>query len=291
MATSKAIENQITDMASLGGIVTVYKEIAAARITRTRNSVLKSHTFLTEINSVFENVKTSYRQKLEDIARQKKVKDVSHLSFIKHNGKTVDIFMASNTGLYGDIIKRTFDLFLKNTKNSGHDVAVMGRLGLTLVEEAKFPPPYAYFDFPDQKMDEAKLSEIANYLVRYEKVVVYYEEFQTLVRQDPVVSDISGNLIQSQSTNSSTPATRYFFEPSLENVLAFFEKQIFVLILEQTIRDSQLAKFAARLILLDSASENINKKLNIMIFEAIRLRHREKNKKQSQTFASMSLWG
>ncbi len=290
MATRKIIEAEIGDLAGLGGIVTTYKEIAATRITRTRNSVLKSHTFLTEINEMFFQVKTSYRQEVARFTNQKKLKDPSKISFIKHNGKTVAVYLSSNTGLYGDIVKRTFDLFSKEARGTGYDIAVMGRLGLRLVEESNFPPPYAYFDFPDQRMDDQKLREIASYLIKYEKVVVFYEQFQTLVNQVPVVSDISGNSLSAAQTTSA-PALKYLFEPSLEKVLQFFEKEIFAQVFEQTIRDSQLAKFASRLVTLDAASENIKKRLDRIVFEAVRLSHREKNKKQSQTFSSMNLWG
>jgi len=290
MASIKAVEQEIGGLASLGGIVTTYKEIAATRITRTKTSVTKSHIFVEEINEVYQQVRESYRQELEALAKQKKVADPSKLSFTKHNGKTVSVFLSSNTGLYGDIVQRTFDLFAKENLNQGHDIAVMGRLGLYLVQQAKFPPPYAYFDFPDNRVDDQKLREIALYLIKYEKVVVYYEQFQTLVKQQAIATDISGNSL-SQVPTADTPIIKFLFEPSLEQVLEFFEKEIFAAILEQSIRDSQLAKFASRLVTLDSASENIKKRLGIMIGDATRLKHRVKNRKQNQTFSSMSLWG
>ncbi len=294
MRTKKQTEIEIISLSGLGGIIETYKEIAATRITRTRSSVLKSHIFLEEINGVYEQVKSSYRRQLEEIAKHKR-SDKNSPTFLKTNGKTIHLFLSSNTGLYGDIVARTFYLFIQNTTNidrSKADVAVIGRLGLFLVEESKYPPPYFYFDFPDQKVDEKELERIALFLLQYEKVIVYYQEFKTLVKQAAVVSDISGNELNLEQTikPSQGPQVKYLFEPSLERVLQFFEKEIFASIFEQTIRDSQLAKFASRLITLDAASENIRKKLRATIFENIKLKHRDKNRKQSQTFSSMSLW-
>lgn len=294
MQSKKQTESEIVTLAGLGGIVETYKEIAATRITRTRTSVLKSHNFLSEINMVFEQIKTSYRRQLETLVAAKKNKNTGNVTFSEHNGKTVMIFLSSNTGLYGDIIARTFDLFAQDAEKadkSKTDLAVVGRLGLFLVEEAKFPPPYFYFDFPDQAVDEKKLGEMASFLLQYEKVVVYYQEFKTLVRQAPVASDISGNILESTKTAGVTASSvKYLFEPSLEKILAFFEKEIFASIFEQTVRDSQLAKFASRMVTLDAASESIRKKLKQAVFENTRLTHRAKNRKQSQTFSSMSLW-
>lgn len=295
MQSKKQTEAEIVSLSGLGGIVETYKEIAATRITRTRTSVLKSHNFLGEINTVYEQVKSSYRRRLEQIIKAKKEKNAKNLSFVTNNGKTALIFLSSNTGLYGDIIHRTFNLFLDEINGSdraSYDIAVVGRLGLFLVEEAKIPQPYQYFDFPDQAVPEGDIIKITNFLIQYEKVVVFYQEFKTLMKQQPVASDISGNVLDLKKTTDtpSTSSVKYLFEPSLEKVLEFFEKEIFASIFEQTVRDSQLAKFASRLVTLDSASQNIRKKLLSSIAEDVRLRHREKNRKQSQTFSSMSLW-
>lgn len=293
MRSKKQTENEIVTLAGLGGIVETYKEIAATRITRTRSSVLKSHNFLSEINMVYEQIKSSYRRQLEALVAAKK-KGAQKVSFSEHNGKTVLIFLSSNTGLYGDIIARTFELFAQDAQKADKgktDLAIVGRLGLFLVEEAKFPPPYFYFDFPDQNVDEKKLGEMASFLLQYEKVIVYYQEFKTLVRQTPVAQDVSGNILESTQISGVTASSvKYLFEPSLEKILGFFEKEIFASIFEQTVRDSQLAKFASRMVTLDAASESIRKKLKIAVFENTRLAHRAKNRKQSQTFSSMSLW-
>ncbi|HVZ11975.1 MAG TPA: FoF1 ATP synthase subunit gamma [Patescibacteria group bacterium] len=288
MATRKKIDEEIGSLASLGGIITTYKEIAASRITRTRTSVLKSHDFVGEINGVFQRVKSSYKNQVEALAKQNKGHDPSKFSFIKNNGRGIDVFLSSNTGLYGDIVRRTFDLFFEQTNMNDHEVLIIGKLGLFLAKGIGIPKEYQYFDFPDQKMDDDTLRDIVAYLIQYEHVYVYHQEFKTLVRQIAVVEDISGNVVEPEQKN--VVPVKYLFEPSLEKVLEFFEKEIFASIFEQTIKDSQLAKFAARLVTLDAASENIRKRLNHAVFDAIRIKHREKNRKQSQTFASMSLW-
>lgn len=288
MQTRKVVENQIGGLSDLRSIVDIYKEIAATRITRTRTSVLKRHKFLGEINEIFQQVKSSYRREVERLMRAKKTKDPSKISFVKKNGKTVLVFLSANAGLYGNIVSRTFELFLEEAKRGNYDLVVIGKLGRFMIQDSEFKN-YKYFDLPDQTVEEDKIREIALFLIQYEKIVVFYQQFQTLVNQEPVFSDISGNTGLAQ-TPATSEVVKYLFEPSLEKVLEFFEKEIFSSIFEQTIRDSQLSKFASRLVTLDAASENIKKKLSVMVFEAIRLRHREKNKNQNQMYSSMSLW-
>jgi F0F1-type ATP synthase gamma subunit len=164
MATQKIISEEIGSLSSLGGVVETYKEIAATRITRTRNSVLKSRDFLNEINQIFQRVKTSYKLDVERLMKLKRISDRAKLTFVKKNGKTVYVFLSANTGLYGDVVRRTFLEFRKaaqSAKNEGNHVAIIGRLGLYINRESGLPDPYRYFDFPDQSIDDKRLHEIA----------------------------------------------------------------------------------------------------------------------------------
>ena len=59
----------------------------------------------------------------------------------------------------------------------------------------------------------------------------------------------------------------YFFEPSLEEVVIFFETEIFASLLEQVFHESRLAKTASRMMLLDRASQNIDKSFDRLFFQ------------------------
>lgn len=72
--------------------------------------------------------------------------------------------------------------------------------------------------------------------------------------------------------------------------MEFFEKEIFASIFQQTIFESELAKFAARMVSLDFSSENTKKRLKQVTLAGQRIKHQESNKKQLGMFASMKLW-
>ena len=167
---------------------------------------------------------------------------------------------------------------------------MVGRLGQTLYQESGLKNPVRFFDFPDQGIDPEKVKEMVNYLIQYERVVVFFGEFENLILQSPVMEDISGNKVEESQTSDTQSNIKYLFEPALEKILSLFEKEIFSIIFEQTIRESQLAKFASRMVTLESATDNIRKRLSLMSFEDDKIIHRQTNKKQNQTFASMVLW-
>lgn len=288
MITKKDLENEIESLKGLNDMVDVYEEVAAVRIKHSRDSVLHDRIFISELSEIFNEVVFSYKKQVEALMKAKKIKNPAEFSFLDKNGKTLYVLISANTGLYGNIIKRTFDLFVENSKNTACDKLIIGKVGQGMWEVLGTKEKYYYFDFPDQNVDNEVLKKILNFLLAYKKVVVFYGQFQNLVKQDPTFSDVSGNSYVEKPLASEK--VRYFFEPSLSKILEFFEKQIFSSIFGQSVRESQLAKIASRLTTLDSASENIYKKLMDSTFQKNVSKHHEQNKKQLETFASKILW-
>ena len=70
------------------------------------------------------------------------------------------------------------------------------------------------------------------------------------------------------------------FEPSLEKILMFFETEIFASLFNHTVKESQLAKFASRVLALDQADEKMQNRLKKLQFEHTRAVHWDLNKKQ-----------
>lgn len=287
MITKKELNLEVEFLSALHTIFETYEEIAATRMGRIRSSVLGNRDFLLEINAIFQQVKFSYKTQIGMFMKNKNIKDPSKLTFIKRNGKTLYILISSNTGLYGDIIRKTYDVFIDNFKKKPGDVAIMGRLGLEIFISEKIKAPLSYFEFPDDKIDETILQKIIKYIIQYEEIFVFYEKFNSVISQSPIVTNISGDPLPWEESKF---AARYFFEPSLEKIMEFFEKEIFASIFQQTILESELAKFASRMVSLDFASENSRAKLKQVLFTKNKVRHQENNKKQLEKFASMRLW-
>ena len=263
---------------SLKMIMETYQEIAASRMQRVRTSVVSSRDFLLGINNIFQQVKSSY--KITEVKKR----------FTKYNGKTLFIFISANTGLYGDIVRRTFELFAKELRKSlsaQDDVAIIGRIGLSLFHEEFTKKTFMYFELSDDKVDLDALKKIIPHLVEYEKVLVFYGQFQSIISSQPIITSIPGNILP---MSRGTLTIKYVFEPSLEKVMAFFEQQISGSIFEQTVYESQLAKFSSRMVTLDKATETIENELKQMIIQKERIKHQTINKEQNQRLASMSLW-
>jgi ATP synthase F1 gamma subunit len=287
MITKKGLLIEGEFLTTLRNVLETYEEIAATRMGRIRSSVLASRDFLLEINAVFQQVKASYKSQIELLMKSKRIKDASKLTFIKRNGKTLYVYISANTGLYGEIVRKTYDVFIENLKKEPGDVVILGKLGMNFFKADNINAHTAYFEMSDNQIDNAVIQKIVDYIIKYEKVLVFYEQFNNVISQSPIVTNISGDPLPWEKGG---PAVKYFFEPSLEKVMEFFEKEIFASIFQQTIFESELAKFASRMVSLDFASENTKSRLKEVLIEKNRLKHQEINKRQLEKYASMKLW-
>ncbi|MEK7502665.1 MAG: F0F1 ATP synthase subunit gamma [Patescibacteria group bacterium] len=287
MATKKEVTEEFDRISTLKDVLETYEEIAAARIQNTRSSVVVGRLFIEELNYIFQQVKSSHRDEMLRRMKTRHIKDPGKLTFIERNGKTLYVLLSSNSGLYGDIIKKTSELFINLVKKEKADAVIIGRVGLELFKDAGVLTTYNYFDFPDNKVDNQALKKIISYILQYERIFIVYGRFENIVSQKPTVTGISGDPLVQEQTKTQV---KYFFEPSLDKIMKFFEAQIFASLFDQTVFESQLAKFASRMTSLEMRVENIKVILKEVAFEKEKIRHRIINKKQLETFSSMALW-
>ncbi len=117
-----------------------------------------------------------------------------------------------------------------------------------------------------------------------------------MAQQTPTVLNVSGedsSILSKQTQNAAqapTATAHYLFEPSLEKILSFFESEIFAGIIQQTVTESELARYASRITTLDIARENIDKQLRLVNLEKRFATHRMMNKKQTEALTGLSLW-
>jgi ATP synthase F1 gamma subunit len=284
MITKKQISVETDGLLSLKGLVEVYEEIAAGRMQRIRGAVLQSRQFLEGLLEVFKRVKAAYQKH-----------SLVGISTRPRNGKTVAVFVSANSGLYGDIVDRSFEKFSLFVKDANPEVVILGKLGVKMMSDRLPGRLYNYYDFSDDGVDVESFEMIMRYLVQFERILVFYGQFKTILNQEPVVTSVSGDAVQAQEgvvvdSRGREIVRQYIFEPSVEEIARVFEGQILASIFEQTLHESQLSKFASRMLALDKSVENIEQRLYRIKREGVRLSHKVQNRKQLGTFSGVSLW-
>jgi F0F1-type ATP synthase gamma subunit len=161
------------------------------------------------------------------------------------------------------------------------------------MEQLNLPQGYKYFDVPDTGFSIELIRPALAYLNTYSKIIVYYGKFNNILSQDAVSEDISSDVSEGISEGLTTEKSKvdFIFEPSLEDVLDFFETQIFSLMFNQKLHEASLARFASRVKSMELSQNNITEQLKKLRQRQKRLREMELNKKQLQMLSGKTLWG
>lgn len=278
MTNKKQIQLELDGLLGLKNLVEVYQEIAATRMQRVRGAVLQSRLFTEGLINVFSKVRAAYR------TLKNKPKQVRTL-----NGRTVAVFVSANSGLYGDIIDKTYVKFEAFVTKEKPDVVVLGRLGTKIMADRMPATFFNYFDFPDESVDADSFDMIVRYLIQFERIVVFHGQFQSILQQVPTQTLVSGQNIEI-TTIPEEKVANYLFEPSVETIAKIFEGEIMASIFEQSLHESMLSKQASRMLSLDRSLENIEQRLGRVKFDERKIHHALQNKKQLGTISGFSLW-
>lgn len=287
MQNRKQLEKDINLIGSFKGLAQAYEEISVTKMQRARGKVLASRTFLDDLSKVFSDVKGSYADEIRQLTRNKK--GIFSFSTGNKNGKTISVMISSNTKLYGDIGRKVFRLFMDEVKSANSDIYIIGRVGKEFYDQSDEKGTYQYVDFPET--DEAKkhLETVLKYLENYQNVQVYYGQFVNVITQNPVKTNVSGTKTL-EEVGESQKRVKFFFEPSIEDVLTIFENQIFGALFRQTLNESELSHVTSRIQQMEMALENIDvsqKKLNKKKKLVIK---RIESAKRLQRLSGISLW-
>lgn len=285
MLSYKEVFSEVTQLENFKTLIATYEEVASIRMRKIRSSVIASRDFNLGLATVYQDIKTSYKNEIVNLVRQKRMKSIQNLSLLSRNGKSIAVLISSSSGLYGDIVQKTYQLFRNHLLIQPCEVLIIGKFGRNLFIEEFPQKKFFFYDFYDTQDSAQQVKQIVEELIPYEQIYLFYAQFETLSSQKAIMLDIYG---QELSVKSSKEAkNKYLFEPSLKRILEFFESEIFASIVEQTFRESELARFAARMITLDSANENTQLALKKIDLQKRIIMHRMINKKQSDTLNSL----
>ncbi|MBI4079115.1 MAG: F0F1 ATP synthase subunit gamma [Candidatus Levybacteria bacterium] len=288
---SHKLKQEIETVESFRFLAQAYEEISVIKMQGVRSLVLKTRDFLEGISDVFYDVKSSYKQQIALLMKKKQSSEAG-LGFARKNGKSIAVLLSANTKLYGDIVPRTFSLFIETIAKGESDICIVGKLGRELYKETETKRPYTYFEIPDTKIIFDDLKPVVAQIFPYEEVTVFYGKFVNVINQTPTAASISGEkTFATQEEGQPQVETRFLFEPTLEKVLQFFESQIFSALFKQSVHESQLARHASRIRAMESALENIHDHLQGLQAQEKKLKRLLLGKKQNDALAGISLWG
>ena len=282
MKTLKKIKEDLKLVGTLENIIEVFEEIANIKMRQIKEKVLKSRKMFEELLACYQRVKGSYLAGVESgILKEAKFKEKQG---------TCIVFLSANELFYGGFIFQLWEktkMLIKTKKPKC--LVTIGSIGKSLISKEKFTFKSYAFEFEELKIGEKEISQVMEILENYFPIFIVHGKYERGFLQKIKITEISEKRLPPPLEEMKTPEI-YIFEPSVEEVLNFFEREIVKVLFLQTILEHHLAKLAARVIAMFQAREKakiLKRKLKI---EEMKRKKELLNKRQIELFGSHSLW-
>lgn len=267
MVTLNQISIRVNDIKGFRGLLEVYEDLAAQKIGKIRDEI------------------SQYREYAQTLTVMSSDLEIDISTVIKKNTKhSASVLISSDKGLYGNAFDALGQRFWEHLKSKDTDAFVIGSIGVELMEQSGINIKYTFI-----KSDEESLVELWKSLSEYQEINIYYLKYNTLAKQSVDTLHISGELIpkteESYEYNEDNKL-KYLYEPTVLEVAEVFAKEVLVFLAEQTMKEANLAKYAARLMYLDSCLEKNNNSLVGALKQKMILSKRLSNKRQNARMAS-----
>lgn len=262
--TIKDINNLIEEAQSLKQITQVFTQIASAKLKKIRAGVERNREFFQDLSRLFGLINI--------IAKRRKV------PLPVKNGKILTILLSSNERFYGQITSDLMEFFLVQVSKIRCDKIIIGKSAIESLKSLNYALSYTPLILQTDFPNNSELLNLASVVKNYSKVLVFHPQFQSVLVQFPIISDITQseeqiNIKSAEAEKLAQEYNNYIVEPEIKIMAEFFDSQIKTLLLETTFLEAELARTASRLISMDRAQNEADKYLTgqkLLLFSARR---------------------
>lgn len=280
MSYKKKFNEEINSLNTMRVMLQTYQEIAAIRMKKIKSSVLATRDYIEELNTIYHEIRINRRANITKASLNNEM----------NNERELAILLLSNTLLYGDVIRKTFNIFTEYIENKDIDILVVGKVGKSMLKASRPTLNFDYMEIDDSGNDKEGLADLLEKVMDRQNVTVFHGLYVDIMNQIGSKTTITTSKLAVEDEKIGSIES-YMFEPSIEVIQTYFENQILASLFEQTVNESFLSKFASRMITLEKSSHNIDDRIEDTQFELMRARHREANSKQLVKLSGINLWG
>ena len=283
--TKAELKNFSEAVTTIKSITRVYEQAAARKMKMVKMEIEDIAQYLNEATNTYSSSKYAITEGEKPKVRQA----VLASSFRKPTKKQVLVLIASQTQYYGNLIPSLFKEFMNYYKKTGSDAVILGKTGKDLAEKNNLTAQnITYWDFDDASPAWNVVHEVSNQLADYTEIIVFYGEYKSVLTQEAK----SANLAEKIVVREVKEEKQYLFRPQPQLALSFLEKQMIAGGFLEKIYESQVAKYAARIKILEigQVAEKISNAMDDLARGRRNFRKNSNNRKQQQLFTGSDLW-
>ncbi len=263
MATLREIKQRISGVKSTQKITKAMKMVAASRLRRAQENIIKARPYAQKISEV-----------LSDLVSSTSDMQIPYFKKVENAEKIAIIGITADRGLCGSFNVNIIKAIENEIQQKYSNQNTVGNVSLFLIGKKGFE----YFNRRNYKIDEKHLgifsdlkfefaerfiTNLSNRFINaeFDKVILISNEFKSVMQQNLVIKQILP--ITSVSTESTkTEITDYIYEPEKQKILqtlipSYLNSQIWKALLE-----SYASELGARMTAMDQATENASEMIN-----------------------------
>lgn len=248
MANISGLKAQVGQIESIKEITQAMADIATSQIKQRRAIAERNIQYFREIFTLYETVK-------QIALKTKRYQETQRAK----NGKTAIILLTSNNKFNGDLDVKLTNYFLEQSKGSEAEKFVVGISGLELLKGKHVNFRYTPIRFGKDYPTMAEIDSLVKQVTDYTKVLVYHSRFITLLSQEPSMTDITAT--EELKAAVKPENIQFLLEPEIDKMIAFFEDQMLLLLLQSIFLESEIARTAARMVSMNQAEQAAEKML------------------------------
>jgi F-type H+-transporting ATPase subunit gamma len=256
MASLQSLRRKIASVKNTQKITKAMKMVAAAKLKRSQERILKARPYAHQLREVMGNL-------------SQRVNRASHPLLSLRDGNTLELLVVtSDRGLCGgfntNILRRAVE-FLKEQQGQGKKVSVSlaGRKSIDFFKRRDWPIRQEWPGVFDRLSFEHALDIGQNVVSQYhagtfDHLYVVYNEFKSAMQQEVIVEKLLPiePLQDSEGGDKPSMGGGYLYEPDESELLATLLPKHFEIQTYRVLLESAAAEQAARMTAMDGATRN-----------------------------------
>lgn len=272
MASGKDLKRRIGSVKSTQQITKAMKMVAAARLRRSQDAIIKARPFAAAI-----------RQTVQNLIHNEEIRE-HHPLLTKREVKRVNVVLiTSDRGLCGGfnsgLQKKAEQMYRADAgKYEKFVFTCIGKKGYEYLSLRKIPVVNYLQDF-QKNISYAKVQAMANDLIEaylngeYDEIRVVFSEFRSAVSQIPQgVRVLPVDLDEEVRASATAPYVDFLYEPSREAILDELLPRYFKAKLFKALLESAAGEHGARMAAMDSATKNAGEMIRKLTLEYNKVR-------------------
>ena len=261
MAGLKEVRIRIAYVKSTQQITSAMKMVAASKLRRAQNSIIKLRPYAAKLREMLQNLSGSIDNSNE-----------SKFSELRDPQKILLVVIASNRGLCGafnsNIMKaavaRIEEKYKVQFSSGNGSIITIGKRATEYFTKRNYKVLASHDDFFD-KLNFASISPFAGYLMQsfvnkdFDRIEIVYNQFKNAAVQNLVCEQflpiMPGTLTNGKSSQAKAMAD-YIFEPDKETVVRELLPKTLRIQVFKSVLDSYAAEMGARMTAMQQATDN-----------------------------------